>query len=1249
MIVTFNGGAHMMLRGQFCACLILTLSLMLIGCQGGGVPTAPDTDTPMVTGNGNGDSTSDMRTPALLTRGHNLLALVEVQINATDGTIDVVPLHTAEQHLNLIMLIPIYCHPPSACLDFINLDINMDTAVCDLDVVVTHPVPIAFADVYDLRGVGIFKSTQDPGFSGGTISTQLLNGDGFTTAYDESGYYDAFMNPYIAFNKGEPRRIFEHQSQTIEHFTCQFPSLEPEDSKFLYALDASWSDPDFIDPDDPLTDPNLPDPYEVNILYIDAVSDEAAGEGTAIVEVFDWQANCAAAAIECPALFSASVVMTEAWSSDDGRYLYYAQVVNDNAAAPGLYKLLTMAEDELGSGPDLVDPSIIIDYTNYQLANLTVYDSLLNTRPVADVVADMLFITPGQSVHFDATGSTDTEDGTPTSFLWDLDGDGEFDDGITDEIDKQFDENGTFPVNVMVTDSGGLTDIRDLPLIVHVSPTQNTPPVAYAEASKTNPALDEEITLDASGSTDAEDGKPQSWAWDLDNDLAYDDAEGETIDYSWDTEGVYEVDVLVIDSGGLGDTLNEKIEVTVSGTNLLPTAVATADKTNVVVGEEIIFDGTGSSDPEDGEITQFYWDLFGNKTYDSAYQGMVAHKYWEPGTFEVDLKVVDSQGGEDYLDVPITIEVTGDPNQAPVAIATADKTVVFIDEPIHFDGSDSYDPEEGNVAQYMWDLNGDGAYFDAFMAEVDWFYDTPGMYQVDLMVCDTPGLCDTLDITIEIQVLEGSNHPPVAVAVADKTYVFEGDTVQFDGGDSYDQEDGFPTSWQWDLDDDGEYDDSPFILASRQFDFEGTWYVDLKVTDSEGAYDTLDEKIEITVLPAGSNFPPEAKATISCNTPATGQLVIFDDSSIDSDGTIVSWEWDFDDGNGWVDYTATEGDAEFVFSTEGVFSVDLRVVDDLGVPDQLDAPYTVLVSKPVFTPPTGNPPCDGAKTHFYQIAAPLLVEEMVNTSYAPDVAYIPNGTIIMVVADKLFQVQPPSFVMPIALIEDASWINSIDATQSNLLAVAGLETGIVQMYAVTGEFEVALQFLQEIDVGEPIQAVVFDTNDNLYVYASGVIHIYRPTMYETSPCDTWFVSEIQDYGDVDDMEFSVWNHSLYVVVNDGAGGTVVEVDNVGNVANVLTSVLDGPSNHMDIIIDNSVFDPDTAGCRIEIFGGTNTTYITRVDANLNVLSKSSYGYWGCRAVALDEWMTDSIIVLEDCCYGWVDMLSPPDDWMDFGG
>jgi len=1230
-----------MLRNHFLGLIFLLLLFLILGCQQSSSPIAPD--NPL-----SGAGQTDLEAKAgMWSGGHHLVALVEVQINVAEKTVEVVDLRTAYQHLNLLQLVPVFCKPVSSCLDFINLVIDEPTATCELDVKVTHPILDPYTDVYDMRGIGIFRSTLDPGFTDGKVATQILNADGWTTAYDVGGEFDAALNPYIAFNTDLPRRIFAHGTTTIEHIICRFPSLLPPNAKFQYALDASWADPNKIDPDDPLTHPNLPEPYQVNILYADTVPNLFLAEGTVVVELFDWQKNAGGAELECPNLYGGVVEMTKVYS-EGGRYLYYGNVVNDVEPNAGTYPLLIKAKDQYPSQPDLLNPTITVKLTNYQLGNITVVPASENLRPTCSVIVSDLNVVTGQPVHFDATGSSDPEDGVPPTIAWDLDGDWVFDDENSFEFDYQFMEEGTYVVNAMVTDSGSLTDILDLPIVIHVTLKPNLPPVASAFASTYNPYMGQIVTLDASGSTDPEDGKPVSWLWDLDGNGTYGDKSGEVIQHSWSEPGTYQVDVKVTDSGGLSDTLDSKLVIQVSSTpNQPPTACATADKMSAAVGETIIFDGTCSSDPEDGEIYIFAWDLLGKGTYDSGFSGIIPYKYWAPGTYLVDLRVTDSGGLSDFLDEPLEIEITGPPNQPPVAKAHASSYFVYPLDPITFDATESYDPEEGSVSIYAWDLNGDDMYTDAFTGIVDWFYTIPGTYKVDVRVTDTPGLSDTLDTPLTIQVLKPGNTPPVAVAHASKIYGYEGDTIYFDGSGSYDKEDGAPASWGWEFDGDNDYNDSPFIVAQYTYNTQGIYTVDLKVTDKDGAFDTLDVPITITIVPVGTNFPPIADASVNCSFPLVNQPIHFTDLSSDLDGTIVKWEWDFGDETGWHDFTSTQGNASYAYSEEGVYQAKLRVTDDLDAVDEIDSPITIFVSLPNFTPPGGQAQCPlGATTHFYGASFSLSTPNTTHTSR--DLAFLSDGSYLMVVADALYRVLVPAILVEPPLMYSASWIRSIDTTTTGIVALSNLDDGIVKVYSIELGQNAILHLVTTVNVGTPIDAICFGDKSDLCVLSGGELIIYSSPSFQFNPCKVFPVPEVNSYGVPQEMEFNPWNHSLYVVVNDGGGGTVVEIDYMGNVKSSVSDVLPGPSHYMDIIIDKDVLDSESPQCRIEVFGGINQGYVTRLNADLDIVSQFTYGFWGIRAAGLNTMPSNEIIVLEDCCVSWLDLLIPPHDWSDIG-
>ena len=102
----------------------------------------------------------------------------------------------------------------------------------------------------------------------------------------------------------------------------------------------------------------------------------------------------------------------------------------------------------------------------------------------------------------------------------------------------------------------------------------------------------------------------------------------------------------------------------------------------------------------------------------------------------------------------------------------------------------------------------------------------------------------------------------------------------------------------------------------------------LTVTGNSGAiaYSTYIT-LEITSAPPPPNKSPTASFTYSPQNPIVGEEVTFDASaSVDPDGTIVSYQWSFGDGNSGLGKVATHA-----YSNTGTFTVTLTVTDNEGV------------------------------------------------------------------------------------------------------------------------------------------------------------------------------------------------------------------------------------------------------------------------------------------------------------------------------
>lgn len=191
---------------------------------------------------------------------------------------------------------------------------------------------------------------------------------------------------------------------------------------------------------------------------------------------------------------------------------------------------------------------------------------------------------------------------------------------------------------------------------------------------------------------------------------------------------------------------------------------------------------------------------------------------------------------------------------------------------ITFDGTGSYHRDASrNIAQYIWDF-GDGSppvegpiVTHAFPAvynpdgSIDWDATTRD-YIVTLTVIDDsiPSLSDSDTAIVHIG---APPWPPVADANGPYTS-YPCWTVKLDGSGSYDPNGalypdpdhpwhGELVSWEWDLDNDGAYDDATGEMVTWSSCSVGVYVVGLKVTNSFGESDEVDTVIHVAApLPA---------------------------------------------------------------------------------------------------------------------------------------------------------------------------------------------------------------------------------------------------------------------------------------------------------------------------------------------------------------------------------------------------------------
>lgn len=280
-----------------------------------------------------------------------------------------------------------------------------------------------------------------------------------------------------------------------------------------------------------------------------------------------------------------------------------------------------------------------------------------------------------------------------------------------------------------------------------------------------------------------------------------------------------------------------------------------------------------------------------------------------------------------------TIEEENNPPSANIDVSA---TSVEVGSYVNFDGSGSLD-SDGKIVEYIWDF-GDGIK-DSGIFESH-FYSSAGTYSITLTVIDNEGESDS--DSIEITVTPRQNESPIAVINVNMMSVEIGQYVCFNASESTDP-DGTIIEYSWDFGD-GTKDSGMF--STYFYSSAGTYSVTLTVIDDEGASDVDNVSINVIEgeLPP-QNEPPVAVLYVENTTVEDGSNIIFNGSeSSDSDGTIVEYTWNFDDG------AKDSGmHSSHTFQTYGIYNVTLTVIDSEGAINITNITITVLQKTPTIS------------------------------------------------------------------------------------------------------------------------------------------------------------------------------------------------------------------------------------------------------------------------------------------------------------
>ncbi len=172
-------------------------------------------------------------------------------------------------------------------------------------------------------------------------------------------------------------------------------------------------------------------------------------------------------------------------------------------------------------------------------------------------------------------------------------------------------------------------------------------------------------------------------------------------------------------------------------------------------------------------------------------------------------------------------------NVVPTAKFTQNPINPGIDSVVTFDASNSEDPD-GNIASYIWDF-GDGKTGKGKIETHK--YTTPGTFKVKLTVTDRNQAADSSSRDLEVV----RNKPPVAHFTVSPGNGTVSTTFNYDGSSSSDP-DGRIVDFLWNF---GDGRTANGKQASHKYSREGSFDVELTVTDNKGSKANTSRELEI--------------------------------------------------------------------------------------------------------------------------------------------------------------------------------------------------------------------------------------------------------------------------------------------------------------------------------------------------------------------------------------------------------------------
>jgi hypothetical protein len=391
--------------------------------------------------------------------------------------------------------------------------------------------------------------------------------------------------------------------------------------------------------------------------------------------------------------------------------------------------------------------SLRVTNSNSESAVASTTVNVTNLAPtISNVTGTITATAEGGSSIITVTASDPAGVNDPLVYSFDCQNDGVYE--IVPQESNQatciFGDNGTLPVNVLVSDGDGGTD-TDTSLVVtttNVAPTivsVSTPTPVYEGVG----ALVTVTATDPAGVND-----PLSYSFDCQNDGTYEIVPqvSNQATCTYGDNGTFTVNVQVTDGDGGEDTDNSFV---VTVTNVAPTIVSVTGTAAINEGAGTLLTVTATDPAGVNDPLSYSFDCQNDGTYEIVPQAsnQATCTYGDNGTFTVNVQVTDGDGGTD-TDTSFVVTVT---NVAPVISMVANNGPVNEGSPVMVTVTASDAAGANDPLTYQFDCNNDGTYDLSQSSNIGncTIYDQ-GVHPVVVRVNDGDGGVDTETTSVTV-------------------------------------------------------------------------------------------------------------------------------------------------------------------------------------------------------------------------------------------------------------------------------------------------------------------------------------------------------------------------------------------------------------------------------------------------------------------------------------------------------------------